>query len=231
MKYAKFAVCCLILLTMGLLSSTARGQENAGPRSALYRAILAGDVNQVQTLLDGGADVNAEFEDQTGPLYTACLMGHVQIAELLILRGADIEARGPGGETALIVAAGHPESRVLVRTLIEGGANVNAMDDQGFSPLWNACTLAGRPGVPEDAAVKTAALLLDRGAYADSFIRGGYTPLMFAARVGHEDLVRLLIQRGANVNARTEDGRAVLDLASEHAQVVQILKANGAAAE
>jgi ankyrin repeat protein len=76
--------------------------------------------------------------------------------------------------------------------------------------------------------------LLSNGADADECpLSGeikGFTPLIFAARENNEEIAQLLIDHGADVNARNMYGDSPLSLAEKegHTTIVEILKANGA---
>jgi len=108
------------------------------------------------------------------------------------------------------------------QALVARGANVNATNRYGVTPLALACTNGSRPMVE---------LLLGAGADANAELRGGETPLMTAARTGRVEVVRALLARGANVNAKLpQSGQTALmwSAAEGHEAVVEALLAAGA---
>ena len=88
-----------------------------------------------------------------------------------------------------------------VRELIAKGANVNATDNEGKTPLVRAVTNK------HEAVVKA---LLKLGANVDQGDRAGVTPLMFASKMGSVEIVKLLLDKGANVNKTDNDGQTAL---------------------
>ena len=91
-----------------------------------------------------------------------------------------------------------------VRELLDRGADPNARDERGWTPLHYAA---------ERGRADVARLLLDEGARVDAEDGEGLTPLHFAAEAGSPEAVKLLVERGADVSARDVHGRTPLRLA------------------
>lgn len=109
-----------------------------------------------------------------------------------------------------------------VRSTIESGADVNARDQTGNTPLMYAA-MNGYEDVAE--------VLVEKGADVNARSRvTGWTALILAARDNRLEVVELLLAKGANVNARNNNGETALLLASAHgnSEVVNVLYAYGA---
>ena len=141
--------------------------------------------------------------------------------------------RGPGGSTPLMAAALYGDAP-LVKTVLDAGADPNAANDAGVTPLmWavsdidkarmlveagadvRARSLDGRSPILAAASLRgnrdVVALLLDRGASAAAPGSNAITPLIEAAKRGDEQMVRLLLERGADV---ARSGAAALAFAT-----------------
>jgi ankyrin repeat protein len=125
------------------------------------------------------------------PLMYAVLYGDAESVRLLLESGADPNARNEAGATGLMWAVDDLEK---TRLLLKGGADAKARSDDGRSPLLIAARRFGSRDVVK--------LLLDSGASPSEKthgIRGTATPLSEAAAAGDEAVLRLLIERGADV--------------------------------
>jgi ankyrin repeat protein len=196
----------------------------------LYSAIRADDLRQMKTLLDGGVSASVVGPDGITPLMAAAEIGSPDAMKALIDRNADVNAKNTSGSTALmfsvtdakkvrlllehgadvnmvarsgrtalIVASFANPSADVVRMLLTKGANVAVMDQRKVTPL-NAATFGN------DTA--TIRMLLDASAdihTADTFI--GLNPLINASGNRNLEAVKILLAKGANVNAvsKTQD--------------------------
>jgi len=160
-------------------------------------------------------------------LLQAAASGDTNRIRELIQQGADVNVRDKRkwstyGFTPLMWAAmeGH---LTAVKLLLESGAEVDARDEQ------DRATALIRAA--DNDRTEAGKLLLDRGGDADVRDRHGYTALMGAAEHGNSPMVRLLLEHGAEVNAKHKgDGTDALMLAADEEQleVVKILLEAGA---
>jgi serine/threonine protein kinase len=107
----------------------------AGDATPLLTAISKGDINQVRSLLDGGANVNEAGHDGVTPLIAAVAHERLDAAQLLIEHGADVNLADSSRNTPLMVAAdASPEIKdpaPLIRLLLTHGAKRGLKDSQG----------------------------------------------------------------------------------------------------
>jgi ankyrin repeat protein len=115
-----------------------------------------------------------------------------------------------GGLTPLVYAA-RADDRDSVKVLLDAGADINQVTNYGWSPLLVAT---------QNRYYKLGAYLIERGADVNLPNKGGWTPLYLATDnrniesgdypvrkpdIDHLDFIRLLLDKGANVNARMKD--------------------------
>jgi ankyrin repeat protein len=153
----------------------------------------------VSTLLDAGADPNIAMWSGETPLMSAAKTGVTEVVTLLLDHGADINTQEPRrGQSALMwaISFGHPQT---ARVMIERGADISARTKK-FTGT-------------EDY---TPMLMEGYGANVEGVPQGGYTPLMFAAKIGDVATASLLLNRGANINeVSVEDGPALVIASAE----------------
>jgi ankyrin repeat protein len=151
----------------------------------------------IAALIEARADVNAVHAD-TGysVLQGAVIYADEQTICTLIEAGAEVNYSGPRGTTALMGAASRSRAGVI-EALIDAGANIHAKDDMTYTALHFALFYAGE---------ETVQTLLRLGADANLPAIDGITPLMMAARTGNPDMIRLLIDAGAELEAGTSSG-------------------------
>jgi ankyrin repeat protein len=173
----------------------------------LHLAIAAGDAAMTRWLLDTGADAAAADRAGEPPLLQAARAGTPAVAAALLEHGASVDTRDASyGQTALMVASrgGHVE---LARLLLDSGADVNAATSAEEPPRFIPPS-ESPPGLSKGVGIVRAGWPEGRG---KRFPAGGAkTALWYATREGRLDTVRLLVERGANLELA--DGNGVTPL-------------------
>jgi ankyrin repeat protein len=156
------------------------------------------DIAATQTLLQNRADVNGTAVDGTTPLHWAVHTENTELVDLLIGAKANVRAADRYGVTPLYLACSLTNVEIAER-LLKAGADPNGQDQSGETLL----SVATRAGSPE---LVTA--LLKHGAKVDATMQEWEsTALMVAIRENRTAIVRILLDAGANVNARTTVGK------------------------
>jgi Ankyrin repeats (3 copies)/Ankyrin repeats (many copies) len=183
--------------------------EKSGANTSLYYAALCGFPKLVEQLVVKHPEhVNAIGGYYMTPAVAALAGKHFQLAQLLHRNGSSVDPRGLAGKSPLHAAAFCGDLE-MVQVLLDYGLDINVKDDYDLTPLSRASEEHNNAGVVR--------LLLDRGADPDvramRFGRGS-TPLHLAVEDGKVEIARLLLERGANVEAQDEQGRTPVDVAS-----------------
>jgi ankyrin repeat protein len=160
-----------------------------------YQSVRNDDLATLRSLVK---DYGANLKDSRGqtPLMFAAAFGSLEAMNLLISSGADVKAESEFGVTALHWCTGDVRK---VRLLLDQGAEVNKASRLGRTPLLVA---AGTYGTLE-----TVKLLLQKGAEVNVADSSGFTPLIVAASVDDTGVAKLLIEKSANINAKTSVGQ------------------------
>ena len=208
--------------------------------TALLWAVYKGDADQVRTLLKAGADASIANEFGATPLSEAARTGNTQILAMLLKAGADPKAVNQEGETALheVARTGNIES---ARLLLKAGAHVDAREKWGQqTPLhWAASQnqpemirflVSHGADVDARAAVRDWQRRVTAEGRPKDMNRGGFTPLLFAARDGFVDSVQALLQGKADINQPDPDGTTplLLTLINGHWDTAKLLIDSGA---
>nr|XP_018910579.1 PREDICTED: uncharacterized protein LOC109039535 [Bemisia tabaci] len=151
-------------------------------------AVLDGDLNITKLLVDNGARLHTRIYDNLSILHVAVARGHVEIVKYLIEKGIDVNAQTEDEETALHLAI-KTKNKEIVKLLLDGEADTNIMANN----------------------------VIEEGTDIDEETGGGpkITTLWLALFLQLPDyIIDLLIEKGANIHARTSGGLTVLHLAA-----------------
>lgn len=190
-------------------------------RTPLSWAAEQGFRTFVERRLENGADVDSRDRSGRTPLWFAAESGYLNVVKLLIEWNAKVDAMDKEGTTPLSRAIQNSDTEV-VKLLLEEDANVDCKDAKGRTPLWWAA-FHGRDG-NWDVLLR---LLISRAVDLDARDEDmGRTALSFAAAYGRTDVARLLIEKGADVNAKDAEGWTPLKWAEMERRetVVQLLE-------
>ena len=200
------------------LSNLINEKDNDGKTALFYAA----NPETVKLLLDNKANINAEDKNGQTALMWAAEKGLDKIVELLIKNGADINAKDNNGNTALF----YTSNAEIVELLIKKGADVTIQNKKDKA---TALMVAAGKGL-NNIIKPLIKPLIEKGKVDDQDILGE-TALMWAARNGHTETVKLLVEIGdANVNHVSNYGMTALMLAAEkgHIETVKKLIEKGA---
>lgn len=187
---ATFALAISLAATPSAQTAGAAGARD----TRLVEAARAGNTAAAVALLQRKANPNAAEPDGTTALHWAVRNDDVALADRLLKAGADPKAANRYGMTALPLACenGNP---AMIDRLLKAGVSPNLTGPFGETAL-HTCARSGK--------VEAAKMLIARGASIDAPESWrGQTPMMWAAAQGHPQMIAMLAEAGADVNARS----------------------------
>jgi len=192
----------------------AKAREPDGT-TPLHYAAHHGDTRLIGALLKAKADPNAVNDFGAMPLAEAAVSGNAEAIRLLLKAGADVESANPEGQTALMVVA-RAGKIDAAKLLLKAGANVNARERWASQTALMWAAARGHPEMIR-LLLKSGAEVNARGATREwarrvtseprpkGMNRGGFTPLLYAAREGCIDCARELLKGGADIDLPDPD--------------------------
>jgi ankyrin repeat protein len=164
--------------------------KNQFGTSAITEAAIIGSAPIIDALLKAGADPNTKNPEGETPLLAVARAGKVDAAKLLLDAGADVNAKEAwGGQSAIMWAAAQSQAE-MVKFLASRGADLNA---HGVIRQWERKVIT-EPR-PKDMN------------------KGGFTPLLYAAREGCVECAKHLLAAGADPDSQDPDGATPLVMA------------------
>lgn len=165
----------------------------------LLEACQFGDIDAIRSAISSGTRFNCMNDAGQTPIHIAVHYGHIHIVHCLVEMRADVNQISEFGLSPLHMAIchGNPE---IVKYLITSGANVYDVDLRGTSALQIA-VLYGHRELVSDLIQPDVINRIDRC---------GNTPINLAADEGHIDVMRLLIEKGADISIPLRNGQNIL---------------------
>jgi hypothetical protein len=183
------------------------------PSDPLVIAVEHNNLKEVKRLISRGANVNVIDEniDKT-PLAQAVSNSNLKIVKMLLYAGARVDLRNGEGRTALM----YVKDTEMVTELVIVGADVNAVDNEGNTPLIIASGLDNKEVIQK---------LIESGADINAENKEGVTPIVAAIEDAKVENVEVLIKAGVNINKKNKDGKTALTCAKENEQfdIVELL--------
>src|SRR5215471_8007900 len=197
--------------------------QSADGATAVMYASANADLDLVRALIKAGANVKLKNRFGTSALTEAAIIGSAPIIDALLKAGADPNTKNPEGETPLMAVARSGKLEAATR-LLDAGADVNAKEDWGGQSalMWAAA----------QSQAEMVKLLASRGADVNArgvihqwdrkviteprpkdMNKGGFTPLLYAAREGCVECARQLIAAGTDPNLEDPDRVTPLNMA------------------
>jgi ankyrin repeat protein len=184
-------------------------------RTPLHLAAYHGELEVARVLVEHKADADSRDNEGKTPLYLLLEGGHnegdiLDLARSLLEHCTDVNIRTTDGWTLLHAAAVWGRLEVA-RLLLDNGANPNAVNKDGETPL----NLVPRGTYnSQEHGVSITRLFLERGVDVNARSKANVTPLHSAAFKGSLEITRVLLDHDANANAEVEWGETALHLVS-----------------
>ena len=192
------------LLTVSVflaLSQTALSQT-ADQINDFVKASKFDNASEVRSLLAKGVTPNAVDSNGNPMLLLAIKDNSDKVIDVLLNnQNIDVDLSNKNGETPLMIAS-IQGNLPLVKRLVE--KNHAAIDHIAWTPLHYASARG---------QVSVAVFLLSEGAIVDSRSLNDTTPLMMAVQSGNEQMVKLLLDKGADIQLRNSLGFTAIDIA------------------
>ncbi|XP_061169143.1 ankyrin-3-like [Saccostrea echinata] len=192
----------------------------------LQQALKGNRLSTALLLLERGADVHTIVYGITA-LFLACSAGFKEVVDILLESKAEVNPKDSDGPTAetLLMKAIEKNQAGIVKLLIEYGANINSEDNDGNTALHASAYY--------NSNAECMSVLLNNKADVNVCNQKGTTPMMMALQKLFitKEMIQTLVDHGADVNARDNDGEHVLHYAAMYSEgffVLPLLLEHGA---
>jgi hypothetical protein len=194
-------------------------------QKALFEAVSRNDAEQVRKLIEAGAYVDAWDEEGRTPLFLAARAGYTESAIALVEGGAQMSLSRHTEPRTAISAALSDRRWKTAAVLMARGASPPPIEGPYRPWFVNALYSLSYQG-----DIASLRVFLDAGVSPNLAESSGVTPLMGAVKGNQYEAARMLINAGADVNARASHDRTALGIAKagRFTEIVTLLKEAGA---
>jgi len=213
--------------------------DGGNGRTALMEASSGGYMEIVKLLLDNGAKINVNDDNGNTALIHASTGGNI-IIKFFINRDKNVNKNVTSSDELALLKGWQQQYTEIVELLLSKGADVNAKNDFGVTPLM---------GASESGQLEIVKLLLDKGADVNAKNDFGITPLMVPLKINfrkikdilsdqvflklhnlYVGIFKLILDKGADVNVKDAEGYSILKIAKKNGQteIMEILNKAGA---
>jgi ankyrin repeat protein len=197
-KFNQFALSALLIFVAYQLSHA----QTPDQITDFAKAAKFDNVSEVNLLLKKGVNPNTVDAYGNPMLILAIKDKSTNVIDLLLSnKNIDVDLSNKSGETPLMMAS-IDGNLPLVKTLVL--AHKAQIDHIGWTPLHYACA---------KGHLEVAQFLVANGATIDSLSVGNTTPLMMAVQSGNEQLVKFLLDKGADLQLKNNNGLTAIDIA------------------
>ncbi len=210
----------LIILLVSLFGSSARAERPADPNLFL-RAAKENVVDKLRIAIENGVPVDSRDGRGRTALLIACYHNSVEAARFLISAGADVNARDRLQDSPYLFAGAEGKLEILKMT-VAAGADLDSLNRYGGTALTPAA---------HHGHVEVVRYLLTTDLNIDQVNNLGWTALLEAVVLGdggptYQRIVRLLVDAGAELSIRDNNGNTALDYARArgYSEIISILE-------
>lgn len=177
-------------------------------RSPFWPYVAKDELDLLELLVEETSTADWHLAFGVAPLALAVRRGSRKVTEWLIATGTNIDGRDEMGRTPLMMASMEAKP-AMVKILLQHGADPQAKTRNGWTCLMFACRLSATGS--EEASYETICHLIQEGADVNDRRKSGDTVLRLAVEWGNQRLVRLLLLAGADISAKDDQGRTILE--------------------
>jgi ankyrin repeat protein len=179
--------------------------------TALHWAVNYGKEPVVNYLLEKGAKLDATSNYGYTPLHLAAMGQNKKIVDALLAKKPNVNGKDNNGYTPIMFAMTHNGSKEMIQAWLDAGADLTVKNNQNQTVLHLACLYANE---------EVAELFVKRGIPIKETDDYGYTPLAAAASRNSVKIVKMLLDKRADVNFRSDaNGMSVLHWTCQHGAI------------